>query len=184
MRLTATYPKLESRSNVATFTWSDGLVAQTLISNTTRHLPHDLAHYIVESRAQPPYGFWAMVGRQAPFESLTLIKGRWPKGKRDWFERVKRKHRDEMVQAEGVGGVIDGLVGSTLDLDRDWTVIQRGLRAHAIKTDGPFASLTKRDLSEIVEFHRQLHALWDGIAVGQAVAVSWPPDVGPAVVGP
>lgn len=96
---------------MATLSWRDGTVATTPIWGTPNRLPHDLDHYIVEAVFQPPYGFWGLVERQAPFDSLTLVRGRWPKGKAAWFERVVRKHVAEMLKAEAVGLGMPGLSG-------------------------------------------------------------------------
>jgi hypothetical protein len=175
MRLVASFPKVDDLSRVATYQWSNGVVAETPLYGAWRRLPHDVHHYIVESRVQPPYGFWSLAGKQAPFESFTLVKGRWPRDRVEWFNRVKRKHHDEMTQSEAMS-IVDALARGQLDLHRDWKAIRNQLcRAYAIKADSAFASLDQRDLAELVDVHRAVHAAWDAVPEGGVFEVSWPP---------
>jgi hypothetical protein len=130
-----------------------------------------------------PYGFWALAGRQAPCKSFTVVRGRWPRGKAEWFGRVKRKHGGEMIQAEMVGGIVGALARGELDVRRDWWQIRSMLtRAYTFESDGPFAAVTQADLVGLVPFHDRLHGLWATVPVGGALQVSWPQRGDPVVV--
>lgn len=176
MRLTVSFPKIRDGQRVATYMWSDGMVAESRVYGAWHRLPHDLEHYVLESKVKPPYGFWSLAGQQAPFESFTLIRGRWSRERIEWFQRIKRKHHDEMVQSEAIG-IVSALARGELDLHRDWRPIRRQLsRAYAIKSESVYASLEQRDLADLVEVHRSIHAAWDAVAVGQSLEVCWPPQ--------
>lgn len=175
VQLTVSFPKVESRSRVATFRWSNGVVAESPIFGMWRRLPHDLEHYVIESKVHPPYGFWTLAGKQAPFESFTLVRGRWSRDRVEWFQRVKRQHHDEMVQSESMG-IVGALARGEIDLVRDWRAIRRHLtRAYAIQHDSVYASLTQRDLASLVDVHHAVEEAWDATPVGGALEVSWPP---------
>jgi hypothetical protein len=175
MRLEVSFPKVTDRSRVATFTWSDGVVAECPVFGAARRLPHDLEHYVVDAKVRAPYGFWTLAGQQAPFESFTLVRGRWSRDRIEWFQRIKRKHHDEMVQSEAMG-IIGALARGDLDLVGDWRHIRRHLtRSYAITRDSVYASLDQRDLASLVDFHRDVEARWDAVPVGGAFEVSWPP---------
>lgn len=179
MQLIATFPKIDMNRRQATFAWPNGVVAETPIWNRWQQLPHDLEHFITESYVEPPYGFWALARQQAPFNSFTLVRGHWPPERVEWFRRVKRKHRDEMVQAEAIGYVAS-LANGELDLHADWSVIRRGLtKAYAIKTESAFARVDQRDLEKMVDIHRRVHRLWDDLPLGGALVVDWPSKAAP-----
>ncbi len=183
MQLRARFPKSTDGRNVAEYAWSDGLTGTSPSNGRPGRLPHDLDHYILESQVDVPYGFWALSARQAPFKTFTLVRGRWPRGKAEWFERVKRKHGGEMLQAEAVG-IVSRLSRGELDINRDWKSIRRQLtRAYTYESDGPFAAVTQRDLAAIVPFHDELHRTWEAVPVGGALQVSWPKMDGPVVIG-
>jgi hypothetical protein len=173
--LRATFPKTTRGDNLAEYACADDLTASSPSNGRPGRLPHDLDHYIIESQVDVPYGFWALAARQAPFASFTIARGRWPRGKVEWFERVQRKHRGEMIQSEAVAGIVTRIACGDLDIDRDWSAIRRWLtRAYTYESRGAFASLTQRDLTALVPFHDELHRTWDAIPVGGALRVSFP----------
>jgi hypothetical protein len=183
MQMHATFPKTRDGRNTAEYAWSDGRVATSPSDGRLGRLPHDLEHYILEAQVDVPYGFWALAGRQAPFKSLALARGRWPKKKVDWFERVKRKHGGAMVQAEAIGGFIGRLARGEADIHRDWPAIRRSLtRAYSYESSSPLAALTQEDLMGLVPFHIEMHRVWKTVPVGGAIRVSWPRTTRPTVV--
>ena len=175
MQLVARFPKVRTTPRVATFEWSDGLRATTPVHDRWTKLPHDLGHYVVDAYVQPPYGFWSMAHRQAPFESLTPVGRAWPQARVTWFERVKRKHHDELVQAEAIG-VVDALAEGRMDLRRDAAAIRRNLtRTYALSRESAFAGVTADDLRTMVEDRRAMERAWEGLPVGGELRVTWPP---------
>lgn len=182
MRMTATFPKSRDRGALAVFEWPDGLVATCPIqaSNTGR-LPHDLIHYIGEAQFRPPYGFWGLAARQAPFDSLTLVKGAWPRGRREWLDRVRRKHGVEMFEAEVVE--LGRIADPDLDMDQYWPAQARTLRkAYSYTAENPFANATRSDFVEARQRAIALHEAWRRVPFGGALVVSWPPTATPRVL--
>ena len=160
---------------MATFTWTDGTVATTPIFDRPEELPHDLRHYVVEAAFLPPYGFWSLVERQAPFRSLTLVRGRWPKGQVEWFARVVRKHGTEMLKAEATG--LDELFDVADEaLDRVLPELRRRLRrSYALSPANAYADAPRECFVEARRLHRRLHSAWRGLPFGGALEVRYPP---------
>ena len=182
MPVTAIFPKTRDRSRVATFTWPDGLVATTPIWNRAERLPHDLDHYIVEAVFRPPYGFWALVERQAPFSSLTLVSGRWPKGRAEWLAKVRRKHGAEMLKAEATGLGPLFRAETDADVDRIAPALRRQLeRAYALTPDNAFAGATREQFHDVRDLHRSLHDAWNSVPMGGALEVAYPPRPEPTI---
>lgn len=180
--MTATFPKAREHARLAVFEWSDGLVATCPIQSANVHsLPHDLTHYVGEAQFRPPYGFWGLACQQAPFASLTLVKGSWPRGRREWLDRVRRKHGVEMFQAEAVE--MGPIAEPDLDMDAYWPVQARTLRnAYSYAAENPFANATKADFVEARERAIALNDAWHRVPFGGALVVSWPPDIPPRVL--
>ena len=184
MRLTATFPKADRSRGVAELRWSDGTVATTPMYNHRHLLPHDLEHYVVEAHVDLPFGFWALAGKQTPFESFTLVAGRWNRRARERFERNARKHRGSMLQSEAAFFVHD-LATREEDLAAEWPALRRRLRrVYAYETDSPIGDLEVPDVRRIIAFDRELHQRWADLPVGGALQVTWPPagDRLPAIV--
>ena len=181
LTLRATFPKHDRRPRVARFEWSDGLVATTPIHGRPWRLPHDLDHYLIEARLRPAYGFWALAAQQAPFDSLTLVRGRWPKGKQAWFDRVRRHHAAEMLKAEATG--VSGIADPAFDVDAAWPTIRRTLeRAYAFGPATSITHVTKADVVALREDTLRLRRTWADVPDGGALVVAWPPVVEPRVV--
>lgn len=110
------------------------------------------------------------------------MDGRWPRGRAEWFARVKRKHDGEMIQAEAIG-VVSALARGELDIHRDWQAIRRMLtRAYTYKAESLFASMTQNELLALVPFHHCVQAAWDRVPLGGSLQVSWPRRSDPVVV--
>ncbi len=181
MPVTAIFPKSRDRERVATFLWVDGTAATTPIWGRPERLPHDLDHYIVEAAFLPPYGFWSLVEQQSPFPSLTLVKGRWPKDKAAWFERVVRKHGTEMLKAEATGLEVLFEAGED-EVDRLIPELRRRLRtSYALSPANAFADAARERFLDARNLHRKVHRAWQGVPFRGALAVNFPPAANPKI---
>lgn len=182
MRMTATFPKVNDRSaHLALFEWPDGSAATTPMYGHPKRLPHDLGHYVGEAHFRPPYGFWNLAAQQAPFHSLTLVRGRWPRGRQEWLDRVRRKHGAEMLKAESVD--VARLAAPDFDLEARWATMARALRrAYSYTDSNPFDGATRADFVACRGRARELTEAWERVPWGGALVVSWPPDTPPKIL--
>jgi hypothetical protein len=152
--------------------WPDGTVATCQQHWVGKGLPHDLGHWLIEAQVDLRWGFWSLAGQQAPFASLELVEGRWPKGKQQWFDRVRRKHGLSMLHAEAQGGT--WLADPDLDVHAEWSQIRDRLaRAYAFD-DSPLAPFGPEDVERLRPFALRATAAWNGLRPGGSVEVSWP----------
>jgi hypothetical protein len=150
--------------------WPDGTVATCL--PWTGGLPHDLGHWLLEAQVDLPYGFWSLAGQQAPFASLTLVQGRWPKGRQAWFDRVRRRHATAMLHAEAQDGA--WLADPDLDVHARWPELRDLLARTYAFADSPLASFGPADVERLRPFALRAAATWDALPAGAAVEVHWP----------
>ena len=183
MRMTATFPKSHDRGNVAVFEWPDGSAATTPMWARGDRLPHDLGHYIGEAQFRPPYGFWSLAAQQAPFGSLTIVRGRWPGDRQEWLDRVRKKHGAEMLKAESLD--LSGLADITeAELEGRWPAAARTLKkAYSFTSANPFDKAKRADFFEARERAIALRDAWRRVPFGGALVVCWPPDMPPRVIG-
>ena len=166
--MTVTFTKI--RGAPAIHRWPDGRVATAL--PWMKGLPHDLGHWLMEAQVDLPWGFWSLAGQQAPFASLTLVEGRWPKGRQEWFDRVRRKHGLSMLHAEAQDG--HWLADPHLDVHKDWQEIRRRLVHTYAFEDSPLASWGPQDVERLRPFALRAAATWDALPAGGSVEVAWP----------
>lgn len=101
----ARFPKVDDRRRCAQLIWSDGYTATLAQYQHFTPFPHDLMHYAVDAVLRPRYGFWELTAQKAPFSSLTPCRP-WPLNRREWFAKVLVHHRNEMVEAEMLTGLL------------------------------------------------------------------------------
>jgi hypothetical protein len=126
----------------------------------------------MEAQVDLPWGFWSLVGQRAPFASLTLVDGRWPKGKKEWLDRVRRKHGLSMLHAEAQDG--RWLADPDLDVHRDWQTIRTKLARTYAFADSPLACLGPDDVERLRPLALRTAATWDALPPGGSIEVSWP----------
>lgn len=166
--MTVTFTKI--RGAPAVHRWPDGVVATAL--PWTTGLPHDLRHWCIEAQVDLRWGFWSLAAQQAPFASLTLVQGRWPKGRQEWFDRVRRKHGLAMLHAEAQDG--HWLTDPDLDVHAEWQEIRRRLAQTYAFEDSPLSGFGPDDVERLRPFALRAAATWDELAPGGSVEVSWP----------
>jgi hypothetical protein len=174
--MTATFTKVRGAPTV--YRWPDGVVATSL--PWTRGLPHDLGHWFIEAQVDLPWGFWSLAGQQAPYPSLTLVSGRWPKGRQEWLDRVRRKHGLAMLHAEAQDG--HWLADPTLDVHADWSEIRRLLARTYAFEDSPLARFGPQDVERLRPLALRTAALWEALPPGGSIEVAWPGADDPLVV--
>lgn len=164
----ARFSKVNERRRTVQLTWSEGFTATMPQYNHVLRFPHDLEHYIVDAVLRPPYGFWELAAAKAPFASLTPCRP-WPREKREWFAKVLRQHRDEMVEAERLTGLLPGQCLS-------WREAHHVMRAAWTERPGsPRPELTAAGYRRITELHEQIRGAWEELPEGDHLTVIWPP---------
>jgi hypothetical protein len=164
----ARFPKVEDRSRTAQLAWPDGFTATLPQHQYFARLPHDLEHYVVDAVLRPPYGFWELAAAKAPFKNLTPCR-RWPRERTQWFARVVRDHRDEMVEAERLTGLLPTNTPS-------WEAARRMLAsAWTDRPSNPRPDLTPESYERLMDLHEQLVSAWQSLPVGEWLSVTWPP---------
>lgn len=181
MSLTISFPKSNDRHRVALLEWDGDLAATTPAGERPERLPHDLTHYVVEAYFRPRYGFWSLAAQKAPFKSLTLLRGHWPRGRKEWLDRIIRKHGGEMLQAEAKD--LGPLVDPATDFEAAWPAVARGFkRGYDFGPTNPFGAVTRADLLALRQSHFDLAAAWQRVPMNGALVVHWPPETPPSIV--
>lgn len=168
--MTVTYTKTVGVS--AFHQWSDGLAATTCATNTGLGLPHDLRHWLIEAQVDLPFGFWSLAGQQAPFASFTVVRGRWPRGRTEWLDRLRQKHELSMLHAEAVGGY--WLADPDLDVHAQWHEIRQRLAQNYAFSDSPLEKFGPDDVERLRPFARRAVETWNQLPGGGRVQVRWP----------
>ena len=129
-------------------------------------LPHDLAHYVVESELRLERGFWGCIAAGALL-GVMVTSGR---------QKMSRHHSRLLVkQAKREGTEIEDLVGAFMELARRET---HGFQGKTLFPDYLLQGRTKRFSSDKVS--RTIAALlnaqrrWECLGPDESMTVTWP----------
>jgi hypothetical protein len=130
-------------------------------------LPHDLAHYVVESELRLERGFWGCIAAGALVSGVVVVSGQ---------QKMSRHHSRMLVkQAKREGTEIEGLVGCFMELARRET---DGFQGKTLFPDYGLQRRTKQFSAD--EVSRTIAALldaqrgWEDLGPGESMTVTWP----------
>jgi hypothetical protein len=119
-------------------------------------LPHDLAHYVVESGLGMRFGFWGLVADGVDFSSYGKPRG------------LEGRDVTELNQAEGA------VAAATIRL----TVPEVDAAAYLVecceKASTPVPDIDAAMLDRLTEACRQADERWRALAPGESLTVEWP----------
>jgi hypothetical protein len=136
-------------------------------SDRTGGLPHDLAHFVVESELALPYGFWGCVGRGAEFRSVRVLAGRRPPRAGERSTAILREAGQRLTEAEVLVGVL--IAASSIDRRRYWPVVRERL-------DRGWTILTTVDEQAVERACRRLRSVaqrWAALPPGGELHLVW-----------
>ena len=80
-----------------------------------RALPHDLAHYVVESALRLDYGFWGSVHAGAKFTGMTVLRGRQKPHADERARQTEKQNAQHLSAAERLVVCFESIVAEVLD---------------------------------------------------------------------
>ena len=135
-------------------------------------LPHDFAHFVVESVLGLTWGFWGSIAHGAIFGRMQVVPRRRAAGAAERSRKLMKRASSQITEAEA-------LVGTVVDmyqrrLDRDWTTA-RALLAGMWRPARPSRALPNQvEIRRICEALAKAQRRWLDLAVGQSLTLHWP----------
>jgi hypothetical protein len=164
------FTKTESPRHNITVVRDDKTVAGLPMADYGSELPHDLAHVVVESMLELPYGFWGLVAEGASFDTLhRAAAGSRPLRRTD---PVIEAHIEELLVAEGLVTLFrDPEVGGSVD-DADYMdLAQEIVEMHGAELP------TLLELSSLPQIRDSLAAMnrqWQALPAGESLHLVFP----------
>lgn len=165
--------RLDDRRYETLITRSDGVRYLVKGVGHMGTIPHDLAHFVVETALEIRQGFWGSVAAGGLFTSLAHVDGRRrPHAERRSAE-VLRNNKGIMTEVEILVGLFDKAFGHGLSpesgtlkkLLRDYTWTPLGGRKRMF-SDG--------EIRAVAESWKEMRTAWNGLEVGGTLELTWP----------
>jgi hypothetical protein len=150
----------------------DGVRFKVPNYSVTRRLPHDLAHYAVEGALGLADGFWGRVASGAVFRGMEWLDGRRKPHAGERSRALVKANPHAGAEAEGLVFTFIRVVDQ--GLDRRPEMVAKLLQEVDRPEHRQPWSLPREEVARICARLRELQSRWDGLAVGESIAVTWP----------
>jgi hypothetical protein len=136
-----------------------------------RPLPHDLAHYVVESALGVTEGFWGSVAAGAKFPGMILIAGRQKPHAEEKSKSILKANAEALSESERLVACFERIVDERLDRNR--TFAERLLQEATAAFHRPARCRTWEVLTSVCAAWRDMQARWDALPVDGNIQVEW-----------
>ena len=131
-------------------------------------VPHDLCHFIVESKLNMRRGFWGCVANGALFPDMNIIEGRQKPNAKSNSKQIIKDARQQLRLAECLVCVFDK--SYTVQPDRALVQAQKQLSQISSEIKPQLSSATILDICSILKAVRDN---WQTIDVGENIELGW-----------
>jgi hypothetical protein len=150
----------------------DGVTFSVPSFDRTHALPHDLAHFVVESVLGLDRGFWGSIAAGAVFAGMTRISGRLPPHSAERAAGILREAGQKGTEAEVFVSAFLDVVRR--NLDRELPAALARIAAEWSPAKGARTPPTPEELRRVCAGLRDAEARWQALAVGETLRVTWP----------
>lgn len=135
-------------------------------------LPHDLAHYVVESTLRLERGFWGSIVAGAVMSGMTFIAGRQkPKGK-ERASAVLKANKIALSEAEVRVDIFEQ--GISQGIADAWPAMHALLKDRHGSRHGNARNIGPEDVANVCRTWRELQSQWQALLPGQSLSLHWP----------
>lgn len=165
--------RLDSRRYETRIIRSDGVSYLVKGVGHMGSIPHDLAHFVVETGLQIRQGFWGSVADGALFSSLTYLEGRRKPHSSRRSTEVLKANKGIMTEVEILVGLFDTAFSQGLAPDSE--TLKKRLRDYTwTRPGGQPRSFSEGDIRAVVEGWKEMHTAWNALEVGEEMELIWP----------
>lgn len=153
-------------------TLADGTSRAVPIPDYGDRLPHDLAHFAVESAVPLAWGFWGLVAAGASFDALAVAGARHPRRIPPQHDPLVAGHLDELLEAEALVAAFTGALDPASLGDGGLAgELQRVARRTGRPLPGGLDRQARQD--EVVAAVRALDRRWRRVPDGGRIELTW-----------
>lgn len=135
-------------------------------------VPHDAAHYLIETRLELRQGFWGCVAAGAIFPGMHVISGRQPPHAAEKSKAVIKTAGQRLIEAETlVAGILE-IAMNNIDA-RPQFAIEQMKRLWTLRSPSQ-PTIKPALVTEVCTSLREFQKRWQALPVEGTIQVSWP----------
>jgi len=167
-----TFTKTAKRKYEVLVRRGDGVVLEVPSFDRPSRLPHDIAHFIVESELRLASGLWGLLAAGMLLPNVKIVSGRLRPHAAERSRALLKEAGQHPTEAEVLVSVILGIADE--EVDESWPQVSFRLN-HAWQPRrsqrGPIShDEVRRTCQRLREVRRQ----WEELAIGERLMFMWP----------
>lgn len=150
---------------------ADGVLLRVPTFDKKFPLPHDLAHYVVETELACKFGFWGCIAKGVLFPGMTALSGRQPIRARERSNSVLKEAGQSGTEAEVMVGVMVKILHEELYSDPALALAKVSSEWRPARPTIKFP--TGAENQRICELLRKQESNWHALKPGDCLSVHW-----------
>ncbi len=168
-----TFTRLPGSAYSVSIRRSDGVALSLKPAGGSRAMPHDLAHFIIESELGLQHGFWGCAAAGAVLPGMTVVSGRRRPHASERSRAVLKNAGQRLNEAEHMVRVVLEVALGRLDERSPPKALGRINKAWR-PPGPPRAQLAPAEVTQLCSLVRSTQARWRALEPGAQLALGWP----------
>lgn len=169
-----TFTKTARRKYEVLVRRDDGVLLAVRSFDRPARLPHDIAHFVVESELSLQYGLWGLLAAGVILPNVTAASGR-PRPRAAEQSRSLLKEagqRQHTTEAEVIVAVVQRIAEE--GADDDWPKVLSRLNDAWRPRRSQRGPISHDEVRRACRRLREAEREWAGLAAGESMTVRWP----------
>lgn len=167
-----TFTKAARRKYQVLVRRDDGVVLEVPSFDRPARLPHDVAHYVVESELCLGCGFWGLLAAGALHPGVSVASGRLRPHAAEQSRAVLKEAGQHPTEAEVLVSVMLGIAEA--GVDEDWPEVSSRLNNAWQPRRSQRGPISHGDVQRVCRRLREVECQWEALPVGECLTVRWP----------
>ena len=167
-----TFTKAARRKYQVLVRRDDGVVLEVPSFDRPARLPHDIAHYVVESELCLGCGFWGLLAAGALYPGVSVVLGRSRPHAAERSRAVLKKAGQHPTEAEVLVAIMLGIAEEGIDEDR--SAVSSRLNGAWQPRRPQRGPINHGDVERVCQRLREVESQWEALPVGESLTVRWP----------
>jgi hypothetical protein len=164
------FTRLDASRYVSRITRADGVAFMVNGVGHMFQIPHDLAHFAVESALQLPNGFWGSVAAEAVLPSMTHIGGRRKPRAEERSSVVLKTNAAHLGEAE----VLVRIFNTACEKKQSDSELRRLLADRRMSPEHSIHQISDAQVAAVRAAWAEINEKWRHLQIGGELRLSWP----------
>ena len=167
-----TFTKTAERKYAVLVRRDDGVVLEVPSFDRPAGLPHDIAHFVVESELSLERGFWGLLAAGVVLPNVSIAAGRLRPHAAERSRALLKEAGQHPTEAEVLVSVMLRVAGE--GVDGNWTEVHSRLDGAWRPRRSQRGPISHDEVRRACRRLREVERQWEALPVGESMSLRWP----------